>query len=115
VALEIVNACQHGNGTALFTRSGPAARKFQDEVQVRGVWAYRLSHAAVLSTARTASCSEDHITLHNRAAGLVAVHAVASASCPVGSPKRCRGAGAGGEPARAHAAGARGWLGPTSA
>ena len=31
-----MNSCQHGNGTALFTRSGPAARKFQDEVQVRG-------------------------------------------------------------------------------
>lgn len=34
-ALEIVNANAHGNGTAIFTRSGAAARKFQDEVQVR--------------------------------------------------------------------------------
>ena len=33
-ALEIVNANAHGNGTAIFTRSGAAARKFQDEVQV---------------------------------------------------------------------------------
>lgn len=35
MALEIVNSNTHGNGTAIFTRSGPAARKFQDEVQVR--------------------------------------------------------------------------------
>ena len=34
MALEIVNSNGHGNGTAIFTRSGPAARKFQDEVQV---------------------------------------------------------------------------------
>lgn len=26
-ALAIVNANEHGNGTAIFTRSGPAARK----------------------------------------------------------------------------------------
>jgi hypothetical protein len=46
VALEIVNSCQHGNGTALFTRSGPAARKFQDEVQVRGPGFGRLPRVA---------------------------------------------------------------------
>ena len=34
VALEIVNSNTHGNGTAIFTRSGSAARKFQNEVQV---------------------------------------------------------------------------------
>ena len=33
-AVSIVNANEHGNGTALFTRSGPAARKFQNEVEV---------------------------------------------------------------------------------
>jgi acyl-CoA reductase-like NAD-dependent aldehyde dehydrogenase len=33
-ALKIVNGNEHGNGTALFTRSGPAARKFQNEVRV---------------------------------------------------------------------------------
>lgn len=32
--MSIVNANEHGNGTALFTRSGPAARKFQNEVDV---------------------------------------------------------------------------------
>ena len=30
----MINANEHGNGTALFTRSGPAARKFQNEVDV---------------------------------------------------------------------------------
>ncbi|EIE22494.1 methylmalonate semi-aldehyde dehydrogenase [Coccomyxa subellipsoidea C-169] len=33
-AISIVNGNEHGNGTALFTRSGPAARKFQNEVEV---------------------------------------------------------------------------------
>lgn len=33
-AVSIINANEHGNGTALFTRSGPAARKFQTEVEV---------------------------------------------------------------------------------
>lgn len=33
-ALSIVNGNEHGNGTAIFTRSGPAARKFQNEVDV---------------------------------------------------------------------------------
>jgi malonate-semialdehyde dehydrogenase (acetylating)/methylmalonate-semialdehyde dehydrogenase len=33
-ALQIVNSNEHGNGTAIFTRSGPAARKFQSEVDV---------------------------------------------------------------------------------
>jgi Aldehyde dehydrogenase family len=33
-AIQIVNSNEHGNGTALFTRSGPAARKFQSEVDV---------------------------------------------------------------------------------
>lgn len=30
----MINSNQHGNGTAIFTRSGPAARKFQTEVDV---------------------------------------------------------------------------------
>jgi hypothetical protein len=34
-ALTIVNGNEHGNGCAIFTRSGAAARKFQHEVQVR--------------------------------------------------------------------------------
>ncbi|GIL53861.1 hypothetical protein Vafri_9374 [Volvox africanus] len=33
-ALSIVNGNEHGNGTAIFTRSGAAARKFQSEVDV---------------------------------------------------------------------------------
>lgn len=33
-ALSIINANEHGNGTAIFTASGPAARKFQNEVDV---------------------------------------------------------------------------------
>lgn len=33
-ALALVNANPYGNGTALFTTSGPAARRFQNEVQV---------------------------------------------------------------------------------
>jgi acyl-CoA reductase-like NAD-dependent aldehyde dehydrogenase len=33
-AISMVNSNAHGNGTALFTRSGPAARKFQNEVDV---------------------------------------------------------------------------------
>ena len=35
-ALELVNANPYGNGTAIFTDSGSAARKFQHDVQVRG-------------------------------------------------------------------------------
>ncbi len=33
-AIALVNSNEHGNGTALFTRSGVAARKFQSDVQV---------------------------------------------------------------------------------
>ncbi|KAJ3208915.1 hypothetical protein HK099_008614 [Clydaea vesicula] len=33
-ALEIINANQYGNGTAIFTNSGSAARKFTEEVDV---------------------------------------------------------------------------------
>jgi malonate-semialdehyde dehydrogenase (acetylating) / methylmalonate-semialdehyde dehydrogenase len=33
-ALELVNACPYGNGTALFTSDGGAARRYQDEVEV---------------------------------------------------------------------------------
>jgi acyl-CoA reductase-like NAD-dependent aldehyde dehydrogenase len=33
-AIDIVNASQYGNGTAIFTSSGQAARKFQRDVQV---------------------------------------------------------------------------------
>lgn len=33
-ALRLINANPYGNGTALFTSSGPAARRFQNEVQV---------------------------------------------------------------------------------
>ncbi len=34
-AIALVNANPYGNGTAVFTRSGAAARRFQREVQVR--------------------------------------------------------------------------------
>jgi len=33
-AIEIINANPNGNGTALFTRSGAAARRFQEEIDV---------------------------------------------------------------------------------
>jgi malonate-semialdehyde dehydrogenase (acetylating)/methylmalonate-semialdehyde dehydrogenase len=33
-AIDVINANQYGNGTAIFTSSGQAARKFQREVQV---------------------------------------------------------------------------------
>src|SRR5207245_2820410 len=33
-ALELVNASPYGNGTAIFTRDGATARRFQDEVEV---------------------------------------------------------------------------------
>jgi len=35
-AIALVNANPYGNGTAIFTDSGSAARKFQHDVQVRG-------------------------------------------------------------------------------
>jgi hypothetical protein len=31
-AIDLVNSNEHGNGTAIFTQSGAAARKFQHEV-----------------------------------------------------------------------------------
>lgn len=34
-AIELINANENGNGTALFTKSGSAARHFQSEVQAR--------------------------------------------------------------------------------
>jgi malonate-semialdehyde dehydrogenase (acetylating) / methylmalonate-semialdehyde dehydrogenase len=33
-AIELVNSCKYGNGTAIFTQSGAAARKYQHEVDV---------------------------------------------------------------------------------
>lgn len=33
-AIKIVNEEQHGNGTAIFTQSGAAARRFQNEIDV---------------------------------------------------------------------------------
>jgi malonate-semialdehyde dehydrogenase (acetylating)/methylmalonate-semialdehyde dehydrogenase len=33
-SIDIINANDYGNGTALFTTSGPAARKFQHEIEV---------------------------------------------------------------------------------
>jgi malonate-semialdehyde dehydrogenase (acetylating)/methylmalonate-semialdehyde dehydrogenase len=33
-AIQLVNSNKHGNGTAIFTNSGPAARKFQTEIEV---------------------------------------------------------------------------------
>ena len=33
-AIEVVNGNRYGNGTAIFTRSGSAARKYQNEVDV---------------------------------------------------------------------------------
>ncbi|SCK29091.1 CoA-acylating methylmalonate-semialdehyde dehydrogenase [Vogesella sp. LIG4] len=33
-AIDIINANPHGNGTAIFTQSGAAARKFQEEIDV---------------------------------------------------------------------------------
>ena len=34
-AIALVNGNEHGNGTAIFTKSGAAARKFQTEVSAR--------------------------------------------------------------------------------
>ena len=56
VALEIINSNTHGNGTAIFTRSGPAARKFQDEVQV-------LTPSPCKTRSRLASHSRDEAML----------------------------------------------------
>lgn len=36
-AIELVNSNEHGNGTAIFTHSGAAARKFQHEVRKGGM------------------------------------------------------------------------------
>ena len=36
-AIELINANPNGNGTAIFTRSGAAARHFQEEIDVRQV------------------------------------------------------------------------------
>ena len=33
-AIALVNSCKYGNGTAIFTQSGAAARKYQHEVDV---------------------------------------------------------------------------------
>ena len=33
-AIALTNANEHGNGTAIFTRSGPAARQFQSDIDV---------------------------------------------------------------------------------
>lgn len=33
-AIALVNANRHGNGTAIFTASGAAARRFQNEIDV---------------------------------------------------------------------------------
>jgi malonate-semialdehyde dehydrogenase (acetylating)/methylmalonate-semialdehyde dehydrogenase len=33
-AISLVNANPHGNGTAIFTKSGGAARRFQNEIEV---------------------------------------------------------------------------------
>jgi len=33
-ALEIINSNKYGNGTAIFTQSGPTARKFENQVNV---------------------------------------------------------------------------------
>jgi malonate-semialdehyde dehydrogenase (acetylating)/methylmalonate-semialdehyde dehydrogenase len=33
-AIDIINANPHANGTAIFTRSGGAARRFENEIQV---------------------------------------------------------------------------------
>jgi acyl-CoA reductase-like NAD-dependent aldehyde dehydrogenase len=35
-AIDLVNANPYGNGTAIFTDSGSAARRFQHDVQVTG-------------------------------------------------------------------------------
>jgi len=51
-AIALVNSNEHGNGTALFTRSGVAARKFQSDVQVGmvGINVRRLDDDAVPCT-----------------------------------------------------------------
>ncbi len=54
-ALALVNSNEHGNGTAIFTRSGAAARKFQAEVDV-GMVSVRARGAAPGAPARAGQC-----------------------------------------------------------
>lgn len=46
-AIALINANEHGNGTAIFTGSGAAARRFQSDVDVGMVsvlgWAQALA------------------------------------------------------------------------
>lgn len=48
-AIALVNANKHGNGTAIFTASGAAARKFQNEIDVGMVRAGGVGPPALLS------------------------------------------------------------------
>ena len=54
----MINSNEHGNGTALFTRSGPAARKFQNEVEVGMVSCCSVCFCRPVGTDRLLSCSQ---------------------------------------------------------
>ena len=66
-AIRIVNANEHGNGTALFTRSGAAARKFQHDIDVgmvrgAGVQRERSGAPLVQVAARPPTCPHSQRT-----------------------------------------------------
>ena len=73
-AIQIVNANEHGNGTALFTRSGAAARKFQHDIDVGMVRRCRQagSCALLLPASKAASAPARYPVLpaHNSRAPL---------------------------------------------
>ena len=54
----MINSNEHGNGTALFTRSGPAARKFQNEVEVGMVSCCSVSFCSPVGSDRLLPCNE---------------------------------------------------------
>ena len=54
----MINSNEHGNGTALFTRSGPAARKFQNEVEVGMVSCCSVLFCSPVGSDRLLYCSK---------------------------------------------------------
>jgi hypothetical protein len=64
-AIRFINANPYGNGTAIFTSSGAAARKYQREIDVGQVRYYPLAlcmHALGLVT----KCTSDSVYCHDR-------------------------------------------------
>merc|ERR1711959_463658 len=80
-AIALINANPYGNGTAIFTRSGAAARKFTHEVDV-GQGRVAPSWATITSMARAPSLS----TLSGRRSPPTGSPPVGTRRCPC----RCR-------------------------